>query len=468
MKNIERIAEELFDKIRSRFENVVLGNEETDETDRPEEAKFFNFDYISMNKKNYGNITLSLIDEDSLKIYFSKALTDEIEKNEEDREEWFNFLRGLRYFAKRNMLMFDTRDISRSNLTLRDLKSVTGSNSAYAVHEVPKKVTESKLRGTSRISIQEFGPVKLVIHHSSVIDENVPGARSRRIDKIYLETELGERFLMPFKKLNAARAMAEHLVHGGLVHDAVGKHIIGMVEEMNSLAFFVRNTRQRMFEDSETQAMVESAMERYYSLRDDLKSLSSIKGYRQFAETFSPNPDIQEEFDIEKLKERFVKKFIDDRMIEALPYVHKAYQQYAQSENRYIEEFDHWVGEVSESDSLDIDITGLSELMKLPLEVGIDGLDAINTVKEFIPDDDELFSDLEELSRIAGTSSDARPVINKWLSKQGYPTVDLQPQNAQPAAAPAEPAAKEKPPLPSKQAEPASVAVEDIKRLAGI
>ena len=67
MKNIERIAEELFDKIRSRFEHVVLGNEKTDETDDPEQARFFNFDYVSEAGTNYGNITLSLIDEDSLK-----------------------------------------------------------------------------------------------------------------------------------------------------------------------------------------------------------------------------------------------------------------------------------------------------------------------------------------------------------------------------------------------------------------
>jgi hypothetical protein len=46
MKNIERIAEELFDKIRSRFEHVVLGDEKTDETDDPELARFFKFYYI--------------------------------------------------------------------------------------------------------------------------------------------------------------------------------------------------------------------------------------------------------------------------------------------------------------------------------------------------------------------------------------------------------------------------------------
>ena len=103
MKNIERIAEELFDKIRSRFEHVVLGDKDTDDTDDPEQARFFNFDFITNEGVNYGNITISLVDEDSLKIYFSKNLSDRLEENEADQQEWFNFLKGLRFFAKRNL-----------------------------------------------------------------------------------------------------------------------------------------------------------------------------------------------------------------------------------------------------------------------------------------------------------------------------------------------------------------------------
>jgi len=469
MKNIEKISEELFDKIRSRFENVTLGDSETKETDQPDQARFFNFDYISRTKKNYGNITLSLIDDNSLKIYFSKNLTDEIEKDESDREEWFNFLRGLRFFAKRNLLMFDTRDISRSNLTHRDLKSLTGSEKSYSTNELSNKVTESKLTGTSRISIQEMGPAKLIIKHSGVIDENIPGARSRKIDSIYIETNLGERFLMPFKKLSAARAMAEHIIHGGFVHDAAGRHITNMVEEMNNLSFFVRNTRHRMFEDTETQAMVESAIERYYTLRDDLRRMGTMKGYRHFAETFSPQTGVHEEFDIDELKERFVKKFIDDRMVNALPYVHRAYQQRSSTENKYIKEFDSWVDDITESDSLDIDTVGLTELMKVPLEVGLDGLDAINAVKEFIPDDEELFSDLEELSRIADSSADARPVINKWLVSQGYPSINIEePKNQDIVKPETEPIPPTTPPASGTTPSPVDTVVKEMKRLAGI
>ena len=40
MKNIEKIAEELFNKIRSRFERVSIGTSEAESTDDPTKARF--------------------------------------------------------------------------------------------------------------------------------------------------------------------------------------------------------------------------------------------------------------------------------------------------------------------------------------------------------------------------------------------------------------------------------------------
>lgn len=470
MKNIERIAEELFDKIRSRFEHVVLGDEETNETDDPEQARFFNFDYVSESGINYGNVTLSLIDEDGLKIYFSKSLSDKLEENtedeetEDDQDEWYDFLKGLRFFAKRNLLKFDTRDISRSNLTVRDLKQVSKDTSAYTTDDAPSAVNESRLTGTSRISVQDFGPAKLVIHHSEAVNEEVPGARSRKIDRMFIETAEGERFLLPFKKLSAGRAMAEHIAHGGWMHDDAGKHIVGIVEEMNSLAFFVRNTRHRMFEDAETQQMVESAVERYHALRECLKQMSKPRGYEAFAETFQPEAPIQDKYDIDALKERFVKKMFDDRLTQALPYVHRAYmsRQQASEGNKYFAEFDNWANDIAEGSNVDIE--GLANLMQKPITAGVDGIDAINTVKDFVPSDDDLFNSITELSRDAGAEADTRPVVNQWLSANGYPPVELQ----QPEE-PAQPAPMPKQDLPDISDQPMkATALEAIRKLAGL
>lgn len=435
MKNIERIAEELFDKIRSRFEHVVLGNEKTDETDDPEQARFFNFDYISEAGINYGNITLSLIDEDSLKVYFSKNLSDKLAEDESEQQQWYNFLKGLRFFAKRNLLTFDTRDISRSNLTLRDLKQVSKATSAYSANEVP--VIESRLHGSSRISIQEFGPVRLVVRHSEAVNEEIPGARSRKIDSMFIETDHGERFRMPFKKLSAGRAMAEHLSHGGFMHDDAGQHIVNMVAEMANLSFFVRNTKHRMFEDTETQQMVEAAIERYQTLRTNLKRMGGPRGYQQFAETFQPEAAMEENYDFESMKDRFVKKMFDDRLADALPYVHRAYQQrQTAKQDQYFKEFDNWAEDVTTGQTIDedVDVEGIAVLMQKPLEVGIDGIDAINSVKEYIPSDDDLFGKITQLSRDYGNKADARPVVDAWLVNNGYPSVySEEPSDEEPA-----------------------------------
>ena len=72
MRELDRIAEDLFDKIRSRFENVGIGDKEANDTTDPKNARFFNFDYISKDGENFGNITISIVDEVNLKLYFSK------------------------------------------------------------------------------------------------------------------------------------------------------------------------------------------------------------------------------------------------------------------------------------------------------------------------------------------------------------------------------------------------------------
>ena len=101
MREINKIAEGLFEKIRDRFEDVSLGNDNAKATTDPQKARFFNFDYV-VDDTNHGNITMSLIDETSLKVYFSKNISSDLD--DEHKQEWFRFLRELREFAKRNLL----------------------------------------------------------------------------------------------------------------------------------------------------------------------------------------------------------------------------------------------------------------------------------------------------------------------------------------------------------------------------
>jgi len=353
------------------------------------------------------------------------------------------------------MLKFDIRDINKDNLTVRDLKSIAKTISSYGTDDkAAERIYESQFYNNSRTSIQEFGPIKLVIRHSEAINEEIPGARSRKVDSMFIETELGERFLMPFKKISAGRAIAEHLRHGGLIHDDVSKHIVGMVNEMGNLAFFVRGTKNRVFEDGETQAMVEAAIARYQHLRTDLKRLGKPRGYESFAETFQPSLPIEEQYDINELKNRFVKKMFDDRLTNALPYVHRAYAQHKMTEeNKYVKEFDDWADQVTGDE--DVDLEGLKKIMQKPIEVGLDGLDAINAIEQFIPvNNEELFADIKKLGDDIGTTVDARPVIHKWLQDNGYPSSFKSDVESEPAPEPTP--APEPEPTPEPPPQPAA------------
>ena len=135
MREINNISSELFDKIRTRFDNVRLGDEKSKATTDPEQARFFNFDY-TVDGKKVGVITISLIDESSLKLYYGRDIVTKIKQIDAAREEppsegvddetkWYNFLRSIRQFAKRNLLTFDTRDITKSNLQTKDVKQQT-------------------------------------------------------------------------------------------------------------------------------------------------------------------------------------------------------------------------------------------------------------------------------------------------------------------------------------------------------
>jgi hypothetical protein len=487
MRELDKIAEDLFDKIRSRFENVSVGDQKAKATSDPAQARFFNFDYMSEAGRNFGNITISLVDENSLKIYFSKNISQELE--EEDRNEWFDFLRNLRNFAKRNMLTFDTRDISRSNLKVRDLEQVSKSDGSYKTNELD--LAESKLYGNTRSSYQTMGPVKLIVRHSDNIDETVHGARTRNIEAIFVETHLGERFLLPFKKLTPARAMARHISNGGQVHDNIGSCITEMVTEMSDLSVFVRSMRNRTFEDAETSGMVEASVERYNTLHKQLTNMRGPKGYKSFAEAFVPDSTIMEDdYDMAALRERFVKKIFDDRLSEALPYVYRAYRNKQMAmENSYVTEFEDWTNQLSEgtwaTPESDEDKDELRKVMEKPIEAGPNGDNASGVLYNLIGSD-SLFDEFYDLSNSeTGPESDVRPLVVEWLSTHGYTEMAtefetlLQQQSPADGTAPQAgqltpqantpapempPAAPPAPPAPQMPTE----SVDQIRKLAGL
>lgn len=451
MREIEKIAETLFDKIRSRFENINLGDEKAQATTDPANARFFNFDYVSKDDHNFGNVTISLIDNDSLKIYFGQNITDELDQTQQD--EWFQFLRNLREFARRNMLTFDTRDITRSNLNINAIKQQTKADSAYTSNDI--EVTESveqvineSMYGSRINSYEDRGPVTIRVKHSDFIDPEKRGARARKIESIYLETHRGERFLLDHNNLDYARAQARHISEGGVMHDERGQHIAELMKEMASMKHFVNGARRRQFEDRETQDMVHSALKHYDQDKLMLRQMRGSRGYRAYFESWIPEAPVEDDVNVDALRERFVKKIYDDRFNEALPYVYRAHKrEQAAMETAMAEEFTAWAESIDEDswDSPDTDgeQMDLDKIMKSPLEVGQDGLNAIATMSDIIGDED-LETEFRELAAEQGPEADARIKIISWLDAQN-PELAAKYQTAmQPPAAP------EQPPVPNQ------------------
>ena len=340
MVKIEQVSDALFNKIRSRFERVSLGDDELQKTVDPEQARYFNFDYVASDGQDYGEITMHLGDDQNLLVYYDMSLSSKM--TDEIKTEWFDFLRSLRRFARRNRYSYDARDITKDGLELRDLKHVKKDQDVFNTDEVIK---EGKLSGTSRSSYEQLGPTKIIVRHSKKVDEEILGARSRNVAAIYVENHLGERFRLPEgTTVSEARAYARHVKNGGKIDDEFGSHITKIVSEMRSLRTFVRNMRGRQFEDAETQTMVETAIDYYGGLHRDLHSIKGQRGYKRYIENWQPVQEtLADDVNLEELRARFERRIFDERMSSALPIVARAYKQ---RRNWAESEFKNWASGV--------------------------------------------------------------------------------------------------------------------------
>lgn len=420
MRELNKISKELFNKIRARFDAVSIGDENAKRVTDPEEARFFNFDYVNRDGKNFGNITISLIDENSLKIYFSTNISTALDQTEQD--EWFAFLKDIRKFARRNMLTFDTRDINRSNLDLRDISQQSKSDSTFDVGDL--NIAESKLYGignNKHTSFADVGPHKLIIKHKEQINPEIHGSRARRIEHIFVETPIGERFLLNHTNLHGARAIANHLRHGGNIGDEGSALINEMVKEMASMRHFVRSMRNRTFEDAETSGMVEAAMHRYNEVKESLKKFKGRQGHELLMNMVGENTDIEEEIDVDDLRERFVKKIYDDRFNDALPYVYRAYKK-KRNESKLSQEFESWANDITlenwDDEEDEISDINFADIIQQPIAVGVDGVDAVAALKHVI-NNDELNIAFKKLADSQGPDADARRVLAGWLMSEG-------------------------------------------------
>ncbi len=312
MKNLDLISEELFNKIRGRFPTVTIGNEEGIVTNKPNEARFFDFDYKE-GPKSLGKVSIS-VDESNLSVMYSNNFVegqDSITKN-----KWYDFLKELRFFAKKRLLNFDTRDITKSNLNKRDYKFLAKDSGE-------ETMTESKMYGTSKTSYQDVGTARLAVRHNKAVNQELASGRTQHIDTIYIESAEGERFKYPFKHLNGARAMARHVSEGGKTHDEFGQHITGLSEELYKLKKFKSYmNRSGVMAEGLSQYM-DIVNERVLKVKKTIEGLQKQKIYKESFDSFSVKEvrEVPEDVAANWIDQLTIKQF-NEELKDVFPYIY--------------------------------------------------------------------------------------------------------------------------------------------------
>jgi hypothetical protein len=306
MKNLDIIADELFNKIRGRYPSVTVGDQDATITNMPKEGRFFEFDFAKDKK-----VSISL-DEDGLKVMYSQQLFDEADASL--KSNWYGFLKELRQFAKKRMLRFDTRDITKNSLDKRD----------YDYLSTEKQMSESKLYGTSRTSFQDIGSAKMIVKHSGPINHEQPAGRTRDIAGIYIESENGERFKYPMKHLNGARAMARHVAEGGTPYDDFGKHIIGLSEELSKLRKFKTYMNRSSVMAESLAGYLDVVNERIEAVKKTAHALQSVSHYKEAFENFETTvlEEVPEDVSNSWIDELTIKQF-NEELKGVFPYIYK-------------------------------------------------------------------------------------------------------------------------------------------------
>jgi len=327
MQPIQIISQDVFDKIRSRFSNLEMGDQTGAVTIDPTEARFFDFDFV-VEGNNLGRVSISLNDLGSLKVYYSQGITE----NHDDpvKKEWFNFLREMRYFSMRRLLRFDTRDIAKTNLDKNDFKHLAVTQGP----EEPdmKNMNESRWDGKNsrKTSRAVAGRTEVIVRHAKPVEETYPGARSQKnnIKAIFIQNADGERYKYPFIHPAGAFAMAQHVDHGGIPHDPAGKAIIQMSEQIAQLQEFQRKIQRTSLHD-DAHGIAERAVGRLNELKAKINAIGKRHHYENWMMELTNQPTLDDDImeldavTMEEYKSKFTQNTFQEELAGYFPLLHK-------------------------------------------------------------------------------------------------------------------------------------------------
>jgi hypothetical protein len=461
MDATSNIATDLFYKIRSRFTNLKLGESSGEITINPEDARFFDFDYTE-NDKVIGHVSISLAEASSMKIYFSSGITEGMDDGQ--KEGWYKFLREMRLFAKRRLMSFDTRDVAKDMLDQRDYAFLSQHSTPTPVSNdtITKPVgegmmNESNMYGTKTQSYQKLLDTRLIIKHNKTLeDDSVPGARTRNIGALFVENEAGERFKYPFVHLAGARAMQRHVANGGLPYDNIGKSIIKMSEEIAQLKNFSNYVVRNDLMNSDNNSVVERSATTLEELKNTVKRLAKQSHYEAYVENFVEADSLEIPEDVvEQYTEQFTVKNFKEDIKDVFPILYRLMQEQRDedlvgyndivgmtegdndeedsdttvSEDPF-DKFENWAMGLGEDSPIQLADEGekeelirkLNKLVGEHFPAGIDGKNAINSLKGII-EDPKLDADIKMQAQ-KDPDGCVRGLVKAWIEENDPETLD--------------------------------------------
>jgi hypothetical protein len=364
MPALQLISQDLFDKVRSRFENLQMGDSDGAVTIDPAQARFFEFDFV-MENVDLGRVSIS-INDGGLKVYYSKGITEN--KDDIAKQVWYAFLKEMRMFAMRRLLTFDTRDIAKRNLDKNDYAHlVTKANK-----EQGNNMNESRWnhkRQSSKTSRAVSGKTEVIVRHHAPVEETYAGARSKRknIKAIFIQNKDGERFKYPFIHTAGAFAMAQHVDHGGVPHDPAGKAIIRMSEDIAKLCEFHKQVHgTSLHTNDHTREITERTSQQLQHLRSKVESLGKRHHYENWIAEFNESPLMGEEMSeldevtMEEYKSKFTETNFKEDLAQYFPMIHRIMQEAnAVDLEEYVEEGHTVVPDINRERYTDLSHEGL-------------------------------------------------------------------------------------------------------------
>lgn len=459
MKPIEIIASDLFEKVRSRFSNLQMGDESGMVTADPTAARFFDFDF-TVEGNNLGRVSISINQLGNLKVFYSQGIMENADSI--TQTIWYDFLKEMRFFAKRRLLRFDTRDITKNNLEKEDFQ--------FLAQTAPKDtdMNESAMFGSSKTSHRKLEDTDLIIRHTEAIDPTKPGARSRKIKNLFIQNKEGERFKFPFVYLPGARAMQRHVANGGYPHDKLGQHIVNTCEEILKLSDFGRKVKHATLNDN-AHGIIERAGQKLKSLRMHLEGMCKQGYYESYAENYAPQDDIIELDDatMESYKDTFTINKFDETLADVFPILHKIMQEageidleaivsedaeqeeadaYEAMKHEEIDQFESWAEELTNESFSDEELQALEQLVQERLPVGAND-EAVQALAGIGIKDPALVKALRAQAAMPnGAEADARETIKTFMgadaAKINWGDMDAGAQQPQ-AQAPVQPVAED-------------------------